>query len=87
MMAGIGKTEAKVYVDNALAFDAKVAKVVKSTEEWADDAAIYNPVSYDKFIAKFKSFNMAQFLDDLLPEKQKRCNCDGTTLSLTMQKN
>ena len=72
MMAGIGKTEARVYVDNALAFDAKVAKVVKSTEEWADDAAIYNPVSYDKFIAKFKSFDMTKFLDELLPEKQKR---------------
>ncbi|WP_308554680.1 M13 family metallopeptidase [uncultured Lactobacillus sp.] len=71
-MAGIGKTEARVYVDNALAFDAKVAKVVKSAEEWADDAAIYNPVSYDEFIAKFKSFNMAQFLDDILPEKQER---------------
>ena len=72
MMAGIGKTEARVYVDNALAFDAKVAKVVKSTEEWADDAAIYNPVSYDEFIAKFKSFDMTKFLDELLPEKQKR---------------
>lgn len=72
MMAGIGKTEAREYVENALAFDAKVAKVVKSTEEWADDAAIYNPVSYDEFIAKFKSFDMAQFLDDILPEKQKR---------------
>lgn len=72
MMAGIGKTEARVYVENALAFDAKVAKVVKSTEEWADDAAIYNPVSYDEFIAEFKSFDMAKFLDELLPEKQKR---------------
>lgn len=72
MMAGIGKTEARVYVENALAFDAKVAKVVKSTEEWADDAAIYNPVSYDEFIAKFKSFDMTKFLDEILPEKQKR---------------
>lgn len=72
MMAGIGKTEARVYVDNALAFDAKIAKVVKSTEEWADYAAIYNPVSYDEFVAKFKSFDMDQFLGQLLPEKPKR---------------
>lgn len=69
MMAGIGKTEARMYVDNALAFDAKIAKVVKSTEEWADYAAIYNPVSYDEFISKFKSFKMDEFLGKILPEK------------------
>lgn len=71
MMAGIGKTEARMYVDNALAFDAKIAKVVKSTEEWADYAAIYNPVSYDEFISKFKSFKMDEFLGKILLKSQR----------------
>ncbi len=72
MMAGLGKTEAKTYVESALAFDQKLSKVVKSTEEWSDYAAIYNPVSYADFIAKFKSFDMADFLDQILPVKPDR---------------
>lgn len=72
MMAGLGKTEARESVENALAFDAKVAKVVKSTEEWSDYAAIYNPVSYADFIAKFKAFKMDKFLSKLLPENVER---------------
>lgn len=72
MMAGLGKTEAREYVEDALAFDAKVAKVVKSTEEWADYAAIYNPVSYADFIAKFKAFDMDGFLSALLTKKTDR---------------
>ena len=71
-MAGIGKEEARVYVQNALAFDQKLSKVVKSTEEWSDYAAIYNPVSLTEFLAKFKSFDMADFLKTILPEKVER---------------
>lgn len=72
LMAGLGKTEAREYVENALAFDAKIAKVVKSTEEWSDYAAIYNPISYNDFVAKFKAFDMNKFLTELLPEKIDR---------------
>lgn len=66
-MAGIDGQEAQGYVKNALAFDKKLAKVVKSTEEWADYPAAYNPYSLDDFLAKFKSFNMKEFLRQILP--------------------
>ena len=66
-MAGIDEQEAKEYVKNALAFDKKIAKVVKSTEEWADYPAAYNSYSLDDFLAKFKSFDMKGFLSQILP--------------------
>ena len=72
MMAGVGKSEARTYVADALAFDQKLAKIVKSTEEWSDYAAIYNPVNYAEFIAKFKSFKMADFMAAVLPVKPER---------------
>lgn len=71
-MAGLDQEEVENYVTNALKFDAKIADLVKSTEEWADYAAIYNPVSYDEFISKFKSFDMAAFLKVILPEEPAR---------------
>ena len=66
-MAGIDEQEAEAYVKNALAFDQKIAKVVKSTEEWADYPAAYNPYSLDDFLAKFESFDMKDFLSQILP--------------------
>ena len=66
-MAGITEQEAGEYVKNALAFDQKIAKVVKSTEEWADYPAAYNPYSLDDFLAKFESFDMKGFLSQILP--------------------
>ena len=66
-MAGIEEKEAAKYVKNALAFDQKIAKVVKSTEEWADYPAVYNPYSLADFVAKFKSFDMQNFLSQILP--------------------
>lgn len=71
-MAGLDQEEAENHVTNALEFDAKIANLVKSTEEWADYAAIYNPVSYSEFISDFKSFDMAAFLEAILPEKPTR---------------
>ena len=66
-MAGIDEQEAGEYVKDALAFDKKIAKVVKSTEEWADYPATYNPYSLGDFLAKFKSFKMKDFLSQILP--------------------
>lgn len=71
-MAGIAEAEAKTYIDNALKFDAKIAKVVKSTEEWSDYPATYNPYSVADFLAKFKSFDMKDFLEKILPELPDR---------------
>lgn len=71
-MAGIDEPEAEIYIDNALKFDAKLAIVVKSTEEWSDYPATYNPYSMKDFLAKFKSFDMKSFLQAIVPEMPER---------------
>ncbi|MBD5429012.1 M13 family metallopeptidase [Lactobacillus sp.] len=68
VMAGINETDAKREVKAGLAFDKKLAKVVKSTEEWSNYVAMYNPMSMQDFLAKFKSFYMKQYLESILPE-------------------
>ena len=67
VMAGLEENEANSYVDNGLAFDRKLAKVVKSTEEWADYPASYNPYSLADFENKFKSLKIKQYLEKVLP--------------------
>lgn len=71
-MAGVSADQAKEYVADALKFDQKLAKVVKSSEEWADYPAMYNPVSMADFEAKIKNFKMADFLKEVLPEVPDR---------------
>ena len=71
-MAGVNKKDAREYVKNGLAFDQKLAKIVKSTEEWSDYPACYNPVSYEDFVAEFKTFDMAAALQKVLPIKPKQ---------------
>ncbi|CCI86200.1 M13 family metallopeptidase [Lactobacillus gigeriorum] len=71
-MAGVAEDQVKTLIEAGFAFDKKLAKVVKSTEEWSDYPAAYNPVSYDKFVAKFESFPMASFLEEILPTSVER---------------
>ena len=71
-MSGISKSEAEDYAEKALAYDAKIAKVVKSAEEWADYPAAYNPISRADFADKFKSFKMDYFLGELFAKKPER---------------
>lgn len=71
-MAGINKEKAEKYVVAGLAFDKKLSKVVKSTEEWSDYVATYNPYSLADFEGKFKSFNMAGMLAKVLPVKPEK---------------
>ena len=71
-MAGVNKKDAREYVKNGLAFDQKLAKVVKSTEEWSDYPACYNLISYEDFVAEFKTFDMAAALQKVLPIKPKQ---------------
>ncbi|WP_297818634.1 M13 family metallopeptidase [uncultured Lactobacillus sp.] len=70
-MAGVDHGQAQKWTDDAVAFDKKLAKVVKSAEEWADFAGMYNPTSLKNFEAKFDQFDIEGFLDQLfekLPE-------------------
>lgn len=71
-MAGIDEQDAEKYADLALKFDAKIAKVVKSSEEWADYPAIYNPMKMDDFISKFSYFKIDYFLKEVLGELPDR---------------
>lgn len=67
IMAGMPEEEALQEVELGLKYDARLAKVVKSTEEWSDYPKMYNPMTMKDFLAKFESFDMEAFLEDILP--------------------
>lgn len=71
-LAGVAEDQAKEYAADALKFDARLAKVVKSSEEWADYPASYNPYSLADFEAKFKSFDIKKFLLNALGEEPEK---------------
>ncbi|WP_308556392.1 M13-type metalloendopeptidase [uncultured Lactobacillus sp.] len=71
-LAGLSAGQAEEYVVDALKFDEKVSKVVKSSEEWADYPAMYNPTSIKDFEGKIKNFKMDYFLKEALGEVPDR---------------
>lgn len=71
-MAGVSEDQAKEYVEDALKFDKKISEVVKSTEEWADYPAMYNPTSMEDFEGKIHDFKIDYFLKEALGEVPDR---------------
>ncbi|WP_294835035.1 M13 family metallopeptidase [uncultured Lactobacillus sp.] len=71
-MAGIDQTKAEKYAEDAIKFDAKLSKIVKSTEEWADYPATYNPMKIEDFEAKFDKFKIAYYLKEAIGEEPER---------------
>ena len=71
-MAGVSEEDAKKYVEDALKFDKKLSKVLKSTEEWADYPAMYNPMPLAEFEDKFDSFKIDNFLSNLFAQKPEK---------------
>lgn len=71
-MAGVSEEQAQSWAKNGIEFDKKLAKVLKSTEEWADEVAIYNPASLSDFERKFDKFDINSFLKQLLPEMPEK---------------
>ncbi len=71
-MAGISTSKAEQYAEDAIKFDAKLAKVVKSSEEWADYPACYNPVKLADFETKFGDFKISYFLKEVIGEEPDR---------------
>ncbi|MBC9721809.1 MAG: M13 family peptidase [Lactobacillus sp.] len=71
-MAGVSEGQAKEYVEDALKFDKKLSEVVKSSEEWADYPAMYNPTSMEDFEGKIKNFKIDYFLKEALGEVPDR---------------
>ncbi|CAM3153067.1 oligopeptidase O2. Metallo peptidase. MEROPS family M13 [Lactobacillus bombicola] len=71
-MAGIAEDEAQKYAAAAIEFDAKLAKVVKSSEEWADYPATYNPMAIADFEDKFSEFKIQYYLKEVIGEEPER---------------
>lgn len=71
-MAGVSEAQAEEYAEDAIKFDARLAKVVKSSEEWADYPATYNPITSSEFVAKIKNFKMEYFLKEAFGEVPER---------------
>ena len=71
-MAGIDQAKAEKYAEDAIKFDAKLSKIVKSTEEWADYPATYNPMKIADFEAKFDQFKIAYYLKEAIGEEPER---------------
>lgn len=71
-MAGVAEDQAEKYAAAAIKFDGKLAKVVKSSEEWADYPASYNPMAIVEFEGKFKDFKIAYYLKKVIGEEPER---------------
>lgn len=71
-MAGMSTKKAEKYAENAIKYDAKLAKVVKSSEEWADYPACYNPMSIADFKAKFGKFQISYYLKEIIGEEPEQ---------------
>ncbi|MBI0032835.1 M13 family metallopeptidase [Lactobacillus sp. M0396] len=71
-MAGIAEERAEKYAEDAIKFDKKLAKIVKSSEEWADYPATYNPMKIADFEAKFADFQISYFLREVIGEEPSR---------------
>ena len=61
--------EQKQYLSDMLAFDALVAKKVKSQLEWADYVACYNPMTTDEVAEYVKPLDLKKILADTYGDK------------------
>ena len=60
--------EQKEYLDDALAFDALVAKKVKSQLEWSEYYKCHNPMAVEEVAAQVAPFDIQKLLKDLYGE-------------------
>ena len=60
--------EQKRYLDDALAYDALIAKKVKSRLEWSEYFKCHNPMSADEVAAQVAPFDIKKLLTDLYGE-------------------
>ena len=64
--AGHSEEEIDRLIEDTLAFDAKVAKFVKTREEWSEYTKIYNPMRTGRVAGMVKPMNLKKLLKDLL---------------------
>lgn len=65
----LSEEDKEVILKDALSFDSKIAKEVKSELEWANYVANYNPMSVDKVADELKPFDFKGLLKAIYPGK------------------
>ena len=71
-IAGHSQEETDLLIQDTLAFDALVAKYVKSSEEWSEYTKMYNPMKTGRVAGMVKPLNLKKLLTDLfgfIPEE------------------
>ncbi len=64
-IAGHTEEEIDLMIKDALAFDALIAKYVKSSEEWSEYTKMYNPMKTGRVAGMVKPLNLKKLLCDL----------------------
>ena len=64
----LSKEEQELYVEDAIKFDALVASLVKSSEEWSEYVKVYNPMSTRTLSGLVKPIKLRKVLSELLGE-------------------
>ena len=64
-IAGHSEEESDLLIRDALAFDALVAKYVKTSEEWSEYVKMYNPMKTGRVAGMVKPLNLKKLLSDL----------------------
>ena len=65
VIAGHSEEEADALLKDTLAFDALVAKYVKTSEEWSEYVKMYNPVKTGRLAGMVKPLNLKKLLSDI----------------------
>ena len=65
----LSKEEQEDYVNAALAYDKEIAKHAKSSIEWADYIANYNPMKFDEICSLLAPFDFKKFMTDIYGDK------------------
>ena len=72
LIAGHSEEECNDLLKDTLAFDALIAKYVKTSEEWSEYVKMYNPVKTGRLAGMVKPMNLKKLLKDifgLIPEE------------------
>ncbi len=64
-IAGYSEEEIDSMIKDTLAFDALIAKYVKSSEEWSEYTKMYNPMKTGRVAGMVKPLNLKKLLSDL----------------------
>ena len=64
-IAGHSEEEVELLIGQTLAFDALVAKYVKSNEEWSEYTKMYNPMKTGRLAGMVKPLNLKKLMKDL----------------------